>query len=161
MSEMTKFTTNNIFLDSSVLIEFYKQTKTELLETLSKESDLSLVVNSIVISEFSFHLLALKGNKAPLTLKVEKKIPTLIKSFNPLEFLNQFALIDLQESHIYIVTDFMEKYNLLPNDALILGTCKSNNIAAIASFDSDFEEPCKKENIILFKSVNDLKFITK
>ena len=33
----------------------------------------------------------------------------------------------------------MEKYKLLPNDALIVATCKHHEINKIATFDSDFE----------------------
>ena len=36
-------------------------------------------------------------------------------------------------------TLLMEKYKLLPNDALIVATCKHHGINKIATFDSDFE----------------------
>ena len=63
------FTINKVFIDSSILIEYIKQNKVDLLDELTKQSSLSLFINSIVISEFTFHLIALKGNKSPLTLK--------------------------------------------------------------------------------------------
>lgn len=44
---------------------------------------------------------------------------------------------------------FMRMYNLLPNDALILATCKLQNISLFASLDSDFTIPCSSENIKL------------
>ncbi|HRG36773.1 MAG TPA: PIN domain-containing protein [Chitinophagales bacterium] len=47
----------------------------------------------------------------------------------------------------------MSKYNLLPNDALILATCKLNQINMIASFDSDFKTACEKEKIQYIDSV--------
>ncbi|MGB7532158.1 MAG: type II toxin-antitoxin system VapC family toxin [Halobacteriota archaeon] len=37
------------------------------------------------------------------------------------------------------VLEVMEKYRLLPNDALIATTCKQYGITKIATFDSDFE----------------------
>jgi predicted nucleic acid-binding protein len=37
------------------------------------------------------------------------------------------------------MVDIMEKYNLLPNDALIAATCRAYGIAKVASFDSDLE----------------------
>ena len=37
------------------------------------------------------------------------------------------------------VLEVMEKYRLLPNDALIAATCKQYGIAKIATFDADFE----------------------
>jgi predicted nucleic acid-binding protein len=51
----------------------------------------------------------------------------------------------------------MQKYNLLPNDALILATCKIYQIQQIASFDStDFEKACLGENIKLVQRIEDL-----
>lgn len=51
----------------------------------------------------------------------------------------------------------MQKYNLLPNDALILATCKIHQIPQLASFDTtDFEQACIGENIKLIQKVQDL-----
>lgn len=51
----------------------------------------------------------------------------------------------------------MQKYNLLPNDALILATCKIHQIPQVASFDTkDFEKACKGEGIKLIQSIDDL-----
>ncbi|MBK8490489.1 MAG: PIN domain-containing protein [Saprospirales bacterium] len=58
---------------------------------------------------------------------------------------------------IKLAVEFMEKYNLLPNDALILGNAKSHQVGAIASFDPDFTQPCQKEGIKLFDNVDLLK----
>ena len=49
------------------------------------------------------------------------------------------------------VSKLMSKYNLLPNDAVILATCKLNNITKIASHDSDFIIPCEAEGIELLR----------
>jgi len=37
------------------------------------------------------------------------------------------------------VLEVMEKYRLLPNDALIAATCKHHGIRKIATFDPDFK----------------------
>jgi predicted nucleic acid-binding protein len=51
----------------------------------------------------------------------------------------------------------MQKHNLLPNDALILATCKIHQIPQIASFDlTDFEKACLAENIQLIHTIKDL-----
>jgi predicted nucleic acid-binding protein len=52
--------------------------------------------------------------------------------------------------------DFMKIYNLLPNDALILATCKLENIAILASYDTDFTKACLNEGIKLISKVEDL-----
>jgi len=46
----------------------------------------------------------------------------------------------------------MEIYGLLPNDAIILATCKFYGIKYLISFDSDFREACGGEGIILIDS---------
>ena len=46
----------------------------------------------------------------------------------------------------------MSKYNLLPNDAIILATCKLHGITQLASHDTDFIDPCKAEGIELLKN---------
>ncbi|WP_338874535.1 PIN domain-containing protein [Spirosoma sp. SC4-14] len=51
---------------------------------------------------------------------------------------------------------YMEQYNLLPNDALILATCKLNDGTFIASHDRDFATACHPEGIRLIRSSRDL-----
>jgi predicted nucleic acid-binding protein len=46
----------------------------------------------------------------------------------------------------------MSKYNLLPNDAIILAACKFHKIG-LASHDSDFIIPCESENIELLRDI--------
>lgn len=45
----------------------------------------------------------------------------------------------------------MAKYNLLPNDAIILATCKLHNITKLALHDTDFIFPCQAEGIELLR----------
>jgi uncharacterized protein len=52
--------------------------------------------------------------------------------------------------------DFMKIYNLLPNDALILATCKLENITILATYDTDFTKACLEEGIKLISKVEDL-----
>ena len=50
-----------------------------------------------------------------------------------------------------MVPAFMITYNLLPNDAIILATCKIHGITQLASHDSDFILPCAAEGIELLR----------
>ena len=46
---------------------------------------------------------------------------------------------------------------LLPNDALILATCKYYKIERLATLDvEDFKKPCKAEGIVLVSNLGDL-----
>jgi predicted nucleic acid-binding protein len=49
-----------VFIDSSLLIEYEKQTKTELLEALM-ESNRQIFINPIVVSEYLYQLLGIIG----------------------------------------------------------------------------------------------------
>lgn len=51
---------------------------------------------------------------------------------------------------------FVDSSNM-PNDALILATCKHHGIPALASFDPDFVAPCEAEGIALLRSVADFE----
>ncbi len=145
-----------IFIDSSILIEYIKGTKTELLDKLLS-SDCELYSNSIVYSEFMFHYLAVMGEKSPLTLKVKKQIKVLTEKYNPIEIFSEIRILSIDNEIVLLSYEFMKKYNFLPNDALILATVKLSGISHFATFDeNDFKNPCKIEKIKLLKSLDDL-----
>jgi len=50
----------------------------------------------------------------------------------------------------------MQKHNLLPNDAIILASCKLQDVKVLASHDSDFLKACTAEGIQLIRKVSDL-----
>ncbi len=54
-----------IFLDSSILIEYEKQNKTDLLEALL-DSDHQIFINPIVVSEYVYQLLGILGGRSPM-----------------------------------------------------------------------------------------------
>ncbi len=62
----------------------------------------------------------------------------LNKVFELFNALNLIILPDYQE--LSLVLEIMQKYHLLPNDALIAATCKYYGINKIATFDEDFEK---------------------
>lgn len=148
---------NRIFLDSSILVEKAKGTKHELFDFLIDNLALEKCINSTVLSEFTYYYLAIEGSSSPRTLKEKQSIPSIIQQNSPIEFLEIFTYLTDSQEIIAIYLDLMQKYNLLPNDALILATCKIHQILQIASFDTtDFEQVCFGENIKLIQKVEDL-----
>jgi len=146
----------NIFLDSSVLIEYLKGKNAELLEHLIS-SEFKLFVNSIVFSEFMFHYLAIIGNKSPLSIKESKLIQQTLDTHNPQKMFTMFTNIAMDQQINSLSYQLMGKYNLLPNDALILATIKSRDLKYLASFDKkDFIKACEQEEIQLITSLKDL-----
>ena len=147
---------NECFIDSSILIEYIKGTQTELLELIFT-SKTDNYINHIVYSEFIYHFLSVMSGVSPLRLKTSSRISEILKEHEPLEFIHNFKILDMDQEMINKSNYFMIKYNLLPNDALIFATCYIYGIKYLVSFDSDFQEICEKEKIVLINSME--KFI--
>jgi predicted nucleic acid-binding protein len=149
---------NECFIDSSVLIEYIKGTQTELLELLfAAQTD--NYINPIVYSEFIYHFLSVMSGKSPLTLKKSTGISKILLEHKPIEFIHNFKILHMDEEIIDKSDYFMRNYNLLPNDSLILATCRIYDIKYLVSFDSDFREICDKEEMILINAVEKFKEI--
>jgi predicted nucleic acid-binding protein len=146
-----------IFIDSSVLVEYIKGNKTDFLEQLIA-SNHELFTNPIVYSEFMFYYLAVIGEKSPLSIKENKQIRAIIEKYNPIDLFLNFQLLPVNIEITVLSYKYMQKYNLLPNDALILATAKLSGIEYLASFDvTDFGIPCKKEKVKLIESILELQ----
>lgn len=154
---------NSIFIDSSILVEYYKGTKTELLETLLLEiSETRLCICQTTLSEYFFQCLKIDSGKAPLTVKSSGKIAETLSTTDHREFLSLFDFINDQESLREMCPEMMSKHNLLPNDALILSICKLNGINILASYDAnDFPVACAAEGIIFIQSSADWEVLKK
>lgn len=138
---------NRIFVDTSILVEYRKGSKTALWEAILKNTDVTPCLNQAVVSEYLFYHLAIFTGKSPRTIKESGKIAEVLQNHDPFPFLN--ILEWLLDSTILLQPAIasMKSYNLLPNDALILASCKQHGINALASFDPDFEAACRAENI--------------
>ncbi len=115
-------TVKQVFIDSSILIEFEKGTKTELLLLLLQKG-YELHINSVVVSEYIYKLLAVLGGKSPMSIQESKEIRFYLEKHNTQSFLRNFNYLALSQDAIFLSIDLMKKYNLLPNDAQILATC--------------------------------------
>lgn len=151
---------NRIFVDSSVLIEYYKGANTSFLEALFAGTEIRLFINQIVVSEYLYQCIVLDsgGQPAPLTLKRNGRIPEIISGHDHADFLGFFHCLQDDAAIFAVAPALMEQYNLLPNDAIILGLCKLLQIKAVASLDrGDLEVFCQNEGIALLSSVADLE----
>ena len=117
-----------------------------------------LYTNSIVFSEtLMVYLRALTGERA-YTLKHN---PELIKGHESelrefLTFFELFRELEINRSIETLAVEYMVKYGLLPNDAIILATCKFYGIKYLISLDSDFEGACEGEGIRLLRSSEEI-----
>ncbi|MEA2043311.1 MAG: PIN domain-containing protein [Bacteroidota bacterium] len=121
------------FVDSNIIIESCKRNLTAI-DILSKyEKDSFTYINPIVVSEVSYIL--------------KKKLKYSIKQIEPI--LNEFSILPVDKQVVTIAYDYMHKYNMKPNDAMIAATCKYHEIPNILTMDNDFEQVCTNENITL------------
>jgi len=148
-----------IFVDSGIFVEYIKGRQLDLYEFLIGK-DLKLFINQVVFSEFLFYYIATLGNKSPMSIKESGEIANCFKEHNPLDMLPGIHVLKHTPETSYAVLDLMKRYNLLPNDALILASCLEHQIEYLATFDSDFEIPCNSHGIKIIKSLEDMKNIT-
>lgn len=145
-----------ILVDSGIFVEYLKGRKVDFFEYLINQ-DYQLFINQVVLSEVLFHFIGTIGNKSPLAIKESGKIAECFKDHNPIDMLPGIQFLDHTAEISKLTIDFSKQFNLLPNDAMILATCKSHDLKYLATFDSDFEAPCKSLGIRIFNDETDLK----
>ena len=144
------YMSSKIFIDSSVLIEALKGNKTDFYTKLITDNQYECCINDIVVSEYLYQLLGINGGASPLSLKSSKLIPKIIaENISLAMILNDFTFLSGSNLIPVSTIDYMHRFNLLSNDAIILATCSIYGIKFLASHDSDFTEPCKELGILL------------
>ncbi len=143
--------TDEIMVDSSIRKEFIKGKKIKLYTYLMTQLDRECFINEIVASELLFHFLAINGNKSPLSLKVSNGIAQVFSNLRGFELLDNYTFLSNDSRLVRLKKDFMIKYNLLPNDAIILATFKLHGITQLANHDQDFISPCQLEGTTLLR----------
>jgi predicted nucleic acid-binding protein len=138
------------FVDSCIFIEAFKTTGTkeasDILENILKHIEsVNFYINSIVESEVLYYF----GFKQKSKLKISKDELNII--------LKLFEILSLNKEVRFCFWQIFREYNLRPNDAIILATCKHYGIKYLISIDNDFAIPCEKEGIILINSIEKLK----
>ena len=103
-----------------------------------------------------YKLLGIITGKSPMSVCESGKIYETLELHDTFGFLSNFSYLNISKTVMLQSIDFMKIYNLLPNDALILATCKLENIAILASYDTDFTKACLEEGIKLISKVEDL-----
>jgi len=127
-----------VFFDSNVFLYHLadaKEIATVLIRKV-EEGEITGYINDIVVSEVVYGYMRARTGLSPQSLK--KKIHKISMDYSDLkELLNLFETLPLRTGTDVI--EFIEKYALLPNDALIVATCRDFGIKKIATFDEDFK----------------------
>ncbi|QDA31235.1 PIN domain-containing protein [Thermococcus indicus] len=137
-----------LLVDSSLIVEYFKGSEraVELFESFENE-DIALYITETVFSEVTYLLLSYFSKLAPRTLKGRKdKLPPEIQAV--FKALRSFGFIESSQGTLFRAIELIEKYAMLPNDALILATCIEHGFA-LATLDEDFIGPAKGEGVEL------------
>ncbi|ASJ11403.1 type II toxin-antitoxin system VapC family toxin [Thermococcus thioreducens] len=130
----------NVFFDSNVLIYHLGgiEKARSLIESV-ENGDVRGFINPIVASEVMFFYIKAKTGMKSYEIK---KTPSILAEVDlePLfELLSIFVTLDINSDIVSNSKNAIEKYHLLPNDALIVSTCEFYGIETIATFDDDFK----------------------
>jgi len=126
-----------VFFDSNVFLHHLADSKEEATRLIEKVEigDITGYINDIVVSEVVYGYVRAVTGLPPFNLK--KKIEKIEIDLSLLrDLFDLFEVLPCKFGNA--VLDVMEKYKLLPNDALIVATCKHYGIKKIATFDEDF-----------------------
>ncbi len=131
---------DNVFFDSNVLI--YHLGGIEEAKKLIRyveDNKIRGFINPIVASETFFFYI--KANTKMKSWEIKRKPHVLSKiDLEPVfELLSLFSILDLNAEIVDLSKSVIERYHLLPNDALIAATCEFYVIEKIATFDDDFK----------------------
>ncbi|WP_048148145.1 type II toxin-antitoxin system VapC family toxin [Palaeococcus ferrophilus] len=142
----------DLLIDSSVLIEYFKgnEQAVRLMEHFESSDD-ALYITEVVFSEVVYILLGYFLKASPRTVKCNphKLPPELGTVFKVLE---GFGFIPSSQNTLLKTLELIEKYALLPNDALILATCIEHGFS-LATMDEDFKPPAEREKVEIMGGV--------
>ncbi|WP_456329722.1 type II toxin-antitoxin system VapC family toxin [Archaeoglobus sp.] len=126
------------FFDSNIFFHHLADTSQKATGLLERVESGEIVgyINDVVVSEVIYGYLRATTDLRPYKLRKEiLKVNfdlSLVK-----ELLDMFNVLPCNIGAG--VVEIIEKYRLLPNDALIAATCKQYGIKKIATFDDDFK----------------------
>lgn len=139
--------TNNIFIDISVLIEAYKGNKVKFYDSLFSNVGNQFFINDIVLSESVYFILGFHSGVSPRTMQQRNALGSPISNeIEQIDILQEFNFLSGNYSFLSGIPQIMAKYNLLPNDAIILAACQLHE-RKLASHDADFIIPCESETL--------------
>ncbi|RLG56105.1 MAG: hypothetical protein DRN88_04855 [Candidatus Hydrothermarchaeota archaeon] len=137
-----------IFVDSSVFLKHFLEGDKRVLKFL-EENQGNLVTCDIVVNEVVYVLMKqyimnkynLKHYDAIEAMKEEEMFREAFEAAKVFfVVLNAIGCDVIPNARYTSMVKCMEKFSLLPNDALIVATCIDHGIRKIATFDIDFKK---------------------
>ena len=132
-----------VFFDSNVFLKYLAGVEdAKRLLNRVEHDEWKGYINDIVISEVVYGYLRLALNVSRYELR-----NYIVKYTNRVRELLEYDIYPLFTDFEHLpanigidrLIEYMTKYRLLPNDALIVATCRAYDIENIATFDEDFK----------------------
>ena len=132
-----------VFFDSNVFLKYLAgSVEAKSLVDMVEHGKWRGYINDVVVSEvaYGYLRLALNVSRHGLRRYIVKHIDE-VKELLWNDVYPLFTCFEYLPASIGIDTliEHMVEYKLLPNDALIVATCRAHGIENIATFDEDFE----------------------
>lgn len=135
---------NSVFIDSNVIIKYFQgdnAAKMVLQPVIS--SYIEGYINSIVFSEVMYFAIRIKTGLKPFDLKRNPKAVSdaIAAAKDQIGFIKQyFKELEINDEIKDLALQEMKDEGILPNDALIVATCKYYSVGTIITFDTDFKQ---------------------
>ena len=130
----------NVFFDSNVLIYHLGGiAKAKPLIESVETGGIKGFINPIVASEVMFFYIKAKTGMKSYEIKRNPAVLANIDLEPVFELFSLFNMLEINSEIVENSKSSIEKYHLLPNDALIVSTCEFYKIDKIATFDDDFK----------------------
>lgn len=130
----------NVFFDSNVLIYHLGgiAKAKPFIESVENER-IRGFINPIVASEVMFFYIKAKTGMKSYEIKRNPSVLAKVDLEPLFELFSLFSMLEINSEIVGNSKSSIEKYHLLPNDALIVSTCEFYGIDTIATFDDDFK----------------------
>jgi len=141
-----------IFVDSNIIIEALKKEGLENAKSIFR-----YMINDLA-NDYYYNLIVYSEVKFKILFKLKNRDSDRVEVFSYLKEIFKFLNFLSSDEITMEISDYLiEKYNLKPNDALILATCKRYGIKYLLSLDGDFKIPCMNEGVDLIDSAKKLE----
>ena len=136
-----------IMIDANVLIHILLKSdiiqKDSLIKLFKEKEKYQFVTTTRIIDEVIFKLIVISSGKNLKQLKKDKEL--LKNQIYIIEIIQnflrdfEFKVYEIKQKHYWKMSDIIQEYGLLGNDALTMIIMKENDLIYLATLDTDFE----------------------
>lgn len=131
---------NGVFVDSNVILRHLGgDVRAKRIVDLVESGEFKGYVNQVVVSEVLYVYVKLVTGMKSYELKKKPEVVKQVDLKHVFKLLSLFEELPSSFEITRIAEEMIRGYGFLPNDAIIVATCKYYGIGKIATFDDDFK----------------------